>query len=63
MYWFQDIESARAVARLYSKSPHLPCRDGVPQDDPDELRPPAAEPLIDQPTTNDVAAGRTEAPR
>jgi hypothetical protein len=25
MYWFQDIESARALARRHSKSLHLPC--------------------------------------
>jgi hypothetical protein len=64
MYWFQDIESAQALARLWSESPHPPCDDGAPQGNPDQLTPPvAAEPLIDQPATDDVAAGRTEGRR
>jgi hypothetical protein len=36
MYWFQDIESARALARLWSASPNPLCEDGVPQSNPDE---------------------------
>jgi hypothetical protein len=64
MAWFQDIESARALARLSSESPHPPCDDGAPQGNPDQLPPPvAAEPLIDQLATDDVAAGRAETPR
>jgi hypothetical protein len=46
MYWFQDIESARALARLYSESPRLPCDD--------------AAPLIDQPAVDDIASGSHE---
>jgi hypothetical protein len=56
MYWFQDIESARALARLYSAPPHPLCGDGVPQSNPDRLPPPvAATPLIDEPAMDDVA--------
>ena len=46
MYWFQDIESARALARLWSESPHPPCGDGAP--------------LIDEPAMDDVAPGSHE---
>ena len=56
MYWFQDVESARALARLYSKSPHLPCNDGAPQ----LPLPVAAAPLIDEPAIDDVAPGSRE---
>jgi hypothetical protein len=56
MYWFQDIASAQALARLSSESPHPPCDDGTRQSNPDQLTPlVAAEPLIDQPATDDVA--------
>jgi hypothetical protein len=61
MYWFQDMESARALGRLYSKPAHLSCGDGVPQGDPDHL--PAsvsAEPLIDEPSIDDAAPGSDE---
>jgi hypothetical protein len=55
MYWFQDIESARALARLYSESPHPPCGDGVPQNNADQLlQPVAAEPLINGSAANDA---------
>jgi hypothetical protein len=54
MYWFQDIESARALARLYSKSPHLPCDDGALP------LPVAAAQLIDEPAMDDVAPGSRE---
>ena len=37
MYWFQEIESARALARLWSESPHPPRDDGAPQSNPDQL--------------------------
>jgi hypothetical protein len=58
MYWFQDIESARALARLYSASPHPLCDDGVPQSNPVRLSlPVAAAPLIDEPAVDDVAPG------
>jgi hypothetical protein len=30
MYWFPDIESARALARLYSESPYPACCNGDP---------------------------------
>ena len=61
MYWFQDIESARALARLWSESPHPPCSDGVPQGNPDQLPPPdAAAPLVDEPAMDDVAPGSHE---
>jgi hypothetical protein len=61
MYWFQDIESARALARLYNEPPHPPGGDGVPQSDPDQLSlPVAATPLIDQPAMDDVAPGSHE---
>jgi hypothetical protein len=64
MYWFQDIESARALARLCSDSPHPPRDDDAPQGNPDQLTPPvAAAPLVDEPATDDVAAGRAETPR
>jgi len=56
MYWFQDIESARALARLYGKSPHQPCDDGAPQ----LPLPDAAGPLIDEPAMDDVAPGSRE---
>lgn len=46
MYWLQDIESARALARLYSESPRPPCDD--------------AAPLIDQPAVDDIASGSNE---
>ena len=61
MYWFQDIESARALARLWSESPHPLCDDGVPQSNPDQLPlPVAAAPLIDEPAMDDVAPGSPE---
>jgi hypothetical protein len=56
MYWFQDIESARALARLWSESPHPPCDDGAPQ----LPLPVAAAPLIDEPAMDDVAPGSRE---
>ena len=61
MYWFQDIESAHALARLYSASPHPPCGDGVPQSNPDQPpQPVAGAPLIDEPAMDDVAPGSRE---
>jgi hypothetical protein len=66
MYWFQDIESARALARLFSESPHPPCGDAVPQSNPDQLpQPVAAEPLIDESAADDAglpAANEATAP-
>ena len=56
MYWFQDIESAGALARLYSKSRHLPCDDVAPQ----LPLPIDAAPLIDEPAMDDVAPGSRE---
>jgi hypothetical protein len=54
MYWFQDIESARALARLWSESPNPPCDDGALQGNPDQLPPPvAAEPINDEPTMDE----------
>jgi hypothetical protein len=59
MYWLQDFESARALARLWSGSPHPTRDDRARQGDPDELTlPVAADPLIDPPATDDGAAGR-----
>jgi hypothetical protein len=46
MYWFQDIESARALARLWSESPQ------PPRDD--------AAPLIDELAVDDVTSGSNE---
>ena len=61
MYWFQDIESARALARLWSESPHPPRDDGAPQGNPQRLSlPVAAAPLIDEPAMDDVAPGSRE---
>src|SRR5882672_5225550 len=37
MYWFQDIASAQALARLSSESPHPPCDDGAPHSNPDSM--------------------------
>src|SRR5260221_11674059 len=55
MYWFQDIESARALARLYSASPPALCGDGVPQSDADRLPlPGTAAPPIDEPAMDDA---------
>jgi hypothetical protein len=63
MYWFQDFESARVLARLWSDPP---CDDGAPQGNPDRLTPPvAAEPLIDEPAADDAglpAANEATAP-
>ena len=57
MYWFPDIESARAL-RLCSDSPHPLCGDGAPQSNPDQLPlPVAAAPLIDEPAMDDVVPG------
>jgi hypothetical protein len=61
MYWFQDIESARALARLYSESPQSRCGDDVPPRNPDHLpRPVAAAPFIDEHAMDDVAPGSHE---
>jgi hypothetical protein len=61
MYWFPDIESARALARVYSASPHPQCGDGVPQSNPDRLPlSVAAAPLIDDPAMDDDAPGSRE---
>jgi hypothetical protein len=61
MYWFQDIESARALARLFSKSPHPPCGDGVPHINPDQLPLPVIpEPLMDEPAMDDAMPGSHE---
>jgi hypothetical protein len=55
MFWFQDLESARALARLCSESPHMPCGDAVPQSHPDLLPLPGpAAPLIDAPDVDDA---------
>jgi hypothetical protein len=64
MYWFQDIESARALARLWSESPHPRYDDAAPQGNPDQLTPGiATEPLIDLLATDHGAAGRAGTPR
>jgi hypothetical protein len=61
MYWFPDIESARALARLYSASPHPLCGDGVPPRNRDRLPlPVAAAPFVDEPAMDDVAPGSRE---
>jgi hypothetical protein len=61
MYWFLDIESARALARLWSESPHPPRDDGAPQSNPDQLPlPVAAALLIDEPAMDDLAPGSHE---
>jgi len=64
MYWFQDIESARALARLWSESPHPPGDDGAPQGNPDQLTPPvAAESAANEATAHcGVAAAVTAWP-
>jgi hypothetical protein len=43
MYWFPDIESARAFARLYIEPPHAPPDERVAQGDPDQLPVSAAD--------------------
>jgi hypothetical protein len=59
--WFPDIESARALARVHSASPHPQCGDGVPQSNPDLLPlSVAAAPLIDEPAMDNVAPGSRE---
>jgi hypothetical protein len=56
MYWFQDIESARVLARLWSESPRPQCGDGATQD---QLPLPAsAASLSDQLAMNDAAGSR-----
>ncbi len=55
MFWFLDIESARALARLCSDSPHTACGNGDPQSNPDPLPlPVAAAPLIDDPAVDNA---------
>jgi hypothetical protein len=64
MYWFPDIESARALERFWSESPHSRNDDSGPAGNRDQPIPPvAAKPLVDEPTKDDVATGCAEAPR
>jgi hypothetical protein len=56
MYRFQDIESARALARLWSESPRPQCGGGVTQDQPP--LPDSAASLSDELAMNDAAGSR-----
>ena len=64
MYWVQDIESARGLARLWSELQHPPSGHGAEQGGPGKLPlPVTARLLIDRPAIVDVTAERTETPR